>query len=172
MKRLLSFAAAAFIATSAFAQTAPSSDQANAEVLRALLEEIRTLRMTLLKLNANELRGQLLVERFKAQQQIVRELQKEVEQWSDNRMFADAEPMDDYMNDIEARYKAETDPERKKQMEREMEGFKRRREMELRHREQMRLRYQRLEMRLAEETSKLQAIEEELTKLEAELTKT
>lgn len=152
--------------------TAQSNQAAEQQVLAALLEEMRALRATLQKTAAYQVRAQLLLERMKLQQQSVRELQQQQEQWNlDRGMTLEHEPFEEMVGEMEERLRTESDSQRKMQIERELKGLERRREMEARHREQLQVRFQRLETRLAEENAKLRAIEEELTRLEAELTR-
>lgn len=151
---------------------AQTDEQTNEKLLRALLEEMRTLRLTMHKTAAFQLRANVLLERMKLQQQNVRELQQQTDQWNLERSsMMEREPFDDMISEVEERFRVETDPERKKQIERELEAHKRRKEMEGRHREQMQVRFQRMEARLSEENAKLRAIEEELARLEAEMSK-
>jgi hypothetical protein len=151
---------------------AQTAEETNAQLLRTLLEEIRTLRITMQKTAGHQLRAQVLIERMKLQQQTVRELQQQTDQWNlDRSSMMEREPFDEMIRDIEERLRTESDPEQKKQLERELDAHKRRKEMEGRHREQMQLRFQRMETRLADENARLRAIEEDLARLEAEMSK-
>jgi hypothetical protein len=164
----LAFAAIVFGLSAGFAQT--GSQLAGEELLRALLAELRTLRTTLQRNAGLELRGQLLVERFRAQQTLVREMQREIDQRELHTMRTDVEePYLEALEDVEARIQNATDPAQKKQMERERDMMKRRREMEQRAREEMRVRFQRQEQRLAEEREKLEAIEKEIAAVEGQM---
>jgi hypothetical protein len=165
--RFLSFVVAFLLVLPAFAQ---SAEPAGEDLLRALLTELRALRATLQRNSGLELRGQLLLERYRTQQQIVRELSREIEHRDvaiPTRM--EHEPYAHMTEDLEHRIAATTDPGQRRQLEREREMMNRRREMEEHHREEMRLRFQRQEMRLLEERAKLEALERELAALEAEM---
>jgi hypothetical protein len=165
--RLFSLLLALLLVTPAFAQ---SAEPAGEELLRALLTELRALRATLQRTSGLELRGQLLLERYRTQQQIVRELSREVEH-RDVTMSTriDDEPWAHMTEDLDSRISATTDPTQLRQLEREREMMRKRREMEMHHREEMRIRFQRQELRLLEERAKLEALERELAALEAEM---
>ncbi|HEU4522291.1 MAG TPA: hypothetical protein VFT12_09830 [Thermoanaerobaculia bacterium] len=168
---ILAAAALAIGATSLVAQTA--APLTGEPLLRALLDELRTLRVSLQRNSAYELRGRFLIDRARLHQETIRELSREVEQNSD--YLRSSEPMEvSYemeMESMEARSAGIANPEeRRKMIERHKEAMERRKEMEARHREQMRLRFQRMENRLAEEREKLRAIEEELAQIQTELT--
>lgn len=155
--------------TSLFAQT--TADLTGDALVRALIEEIRTLRLSMQKSSAYELRGRLLIDRARLHQETIRELAREVENSSD--FMRQPEPADvayEMEAELESRTAGITNPEdRRKMMERHKEAIERRKEMETRHREQMRMRFQRMENRLAEERDKLKAVEEELAEIQREL---
>lgn len=158
---------------SAFAQSA--NELTGEPLLRALLAEMRSLRLSMQKNSAYELRGRLLLERARLHQEVIRELSREIEGASEilrpgeSEMMMETE-MEIVEGNIEARFAAHPNPEeRKKMIEREKMMMERRKAMELRHREQMRVRFQRMETRLAEEREKLRAIEEELAQIQREL---
>jgi chromosome segregation ATPase len=144
-------------------------------LLRALLQELRDIRLSMQKNAAYELRGRLLIDRARLHQETIRELSREVE--SQNEALRSSEPMDiSYdmemeTSAIEARGVTIPNPEeRRKMIERHKEMMERRREMHARHIEQMRVRQQRMEQRLNDEREKLQAIEAELEEIQADLT--
>ncbi|HEX7704976.1 MAG TPA: hypothetical protein VF701_00810 [Thermoanaerobaculia bacterium] len=163
------------LATSLTAQ--PSTTASGDVVLQSLLEEIRALRVALQRNSAYELRGRLLIDRARLQQEVIRELSREVEGAGDYMRPVEVEPAWDIETmmteaNLEGRVAAIPNPEeRRKMMEREKLMMEKRREMEARHREQMRLRHQRLEQRLHEETAKLRQIEDELAQIQTELTR-
>ncbi|MBK5259370.1 MAG: hypothetical protein JJE51_07235 [Thermoanaerobaculia bacterium] len=156
-------------ATIGSAQT--TSELAGDQVLRALLDEIRALRLTIQRNAAADIRGRFLIERARMQQEVIREIAREVEAYNEsNRMSSEIEPFEEMEKEMEARVTAATDPERKKMLALEKERMGKRREMQARQQEQMRQRQQRMENRLAEERDKLRVIEEELAQLQRELT--
>ena len=162
--------AVAIGATTVFAQTAEPAGDA---LVRALLQELRALRVTMQKNSAYELRGRLLIDRARLHQETIRELSREVESGADFMRNEPVEVSYDMETSIEARTAGIVNPEERKRMiEQQKEAMERRREMEQRHREQMRMRFQRMENRLAEEREKLRAIEEELAEIQRELTTT
>ena len=161
-------------ATTLVAQTAV--ELTGEPLLRALLDELRSLRLSMQKNSAYELRGRLLIDRARLHQETIRELAREVENNAEFLRSSDRPDMEleiDMETDaVEARTAGMTvNPEqRRKMIERHKQQMEMRREMQARHREQMRIRHQRMESRLAEEREKLQAIEDELAQIQRELT--
>lgn len=166
-KRIVT-AAVLLLATSAFAQTTPAQPQSTDEVLRALLAEVRALRVAIQQTSAHQLRGQLLLERLRIQQQTVRELSRETDQR--NTMMEEAQ-LNTYLEDLEERLRAETNPELRRDLERERDQLKRRVELQKKMVEDMKVRQQRQEARLIEERQRLEAIEAELAALQKEMTR-
>ena len=157
--------------TSLFGQT---SELAGDTLMRALIDEIRTLRLSLQKNSAYEIRGRLLIDRARLHQETIRELSREVEAQAE--YFRNAEdPMRDMDYTTETTMVAAAVPmsaeDQRRMQEQQKEAMERRKVMEARHREQMRVRYQRMESRLQEERDKLRAIEDELAEMQRELTK-
>jgi hypothetical protein len=172
---ITSVVALTIAAPASFAQ--PATPLAGDTLTRALLEEIRTLRLSLQRNSAYELRGRLLLERARMHQETIRELSREVENSAEVMRPTSVEPMweETMMADVvtPAPGVVLPDPEtRKKMQEREKKMLEYRKAMEAQHREQMRQRLQRMETRLAEERDKLKAIEEELAQMHRELTET
>ena len=156
-------------ATSLFAQS--TANLTGDALIRALIDEIRALRVSQQKSSAYELRGRLLIERARLHQETIRELAREVE--NSNDFMRSAEPVDvtnEMEAELESRTAGITNPEERRRMiERQKEAIERRKEMEMRHREQMRMRFQRMENRLAEERDKLKAVEDELAEIQRDL---
>jgi hypothetical protein len=171
-KKVLSIAAAVILVgiTSGVAQT--TSQVAGDELLRALLEEMRLLRTTIQKNSSADLRGRFLLERTRMQNEVVRELQRELEQRSMNTPMAGDEAMiDEATDNYEQRIRNESNVEQRRQLERERDQMVRRREMQKRYIEEARIRQQRLEARVAEEREKLDALEKEIQVLANEMSK-
>lgn len=166
VKKILAVVALVTLGGVASGLAQSSGQLAGEELLRALLEELRALRTTIQRNSAVEIRGQLLIERARMQNEIVRELSRELEQRQmTGPMSEDESIIDEAMESFEDRIRTETDSEKRRQLEREREQMKRRREMQKRFIEEARLRQQRLESRLAEERDKLQELEAEITAL-------
>ena len=147
-----------------------TSDPRGDALLRALLEEMRLLRVTIQKNAAADIRARTMLERLRLQQETVRELGREVEnRQSSDEYRMEFEPFEEILQQTEARLKEATDPAMRQQIERELQGLKRRREMEQRNRQRMEVRFRRQEQRLEEETARLRAIEDELRRLEQQL---
>lgn len=146
----------------------PSALQGDA-LLRALLTEMQILRVTLQHNAATELRARVLLERLRIQQDVVRELQREVGQRQLEEEFRldrmEMEPFEQELENLEIRMRDATDPATKRQLEQELAGISKRREMFQRQREHMQVRFQRQEQRLAEESARLRGIEDELQRL-------
>ena len=140
------------------------------EVLRALLSEIRQLRVAMQKNQAHEVRAQILLERLRIQQQTVKELSQQVEHSPYETTEIATDGFDMHLADVQARLKAETDPQRRTQIEREIQMIGKRREMELKHREQAAVRRSQMEVKLKEESDRLASLEDQLQRLERELT--
>jgi hypothetical protein len=159
-------------ATAVYAQTELVGDA----LVRVLVDEIRSLRTTLQRNSAYELRGRLLVDRARLHQETIRDLSREVEASVDFMRPTEADPSWESENayveaNLETRVAAIPDPEeRRKMLERQKKAMEQRKAMEARHREQMRMRFQRMENRLAEEREKLRVVEEELAQMHRELT--
>ena len=149
---------------------AQSSDPRGDALLRALLEEMRLLRTTIQKNAAADIRARTMLERLRLQQDMVRDLSREVEnRQSSDEFRMDFEPFEEMIQQTEARLKEAPDAAAKQQIERELQGLKRRKEMEQRNRQRMEVRFRRQEQRLEEETGRLRAIEEDLRRLEQQL---
>ena len=139
-------------------------------LLRALLEEMRLLRVTIQKNAAADIRARTMLERMRMQQEAVRDLQREVDaRQASDEFRTEYEPFEEMIEQTEARLKDATDPTAKQQIEREIQGLKRRRAMAARNRQRMEVRFRRQEQRLEEETARLRTIEDELRRLEQQL---
>lgn len=150
----------------------PLQAQTEPELMRALLEEIRALRLTLQKSAALDLRAKVLIERARLQEQTVRELQREVDQRNMSRSIEiEDEPMETMVEQLNNRLRTETDAEQRRQIENELQMMQQRREMYTRHQERMRAYEQQMEARLGEEKNKLADIEREIMALEAEMSR-
>ena len=158
--------------TSLFAQAAPLASD---DLLRVLIEEIRTLRLSLQKSSAYEIRGRLLLDRARLQQETIRDLQREVDAYAES--LRNSETESETMYDIETTMVAAAVPgpasaeDQRRMAQQQKEVMERRKQIEARHREQMRVRYQRMETRLNDERDKLRAIEDELAEMQKDLMK-
>ena len=139
-------------------------------LLRALLTEMQTLRATLQRNVSTELRARILLERLRIQQDTVRDLQREVgHRQMEDEFRMEVEPFQEELANLETRLSDASDPAARRQIEQEMAGLSKRREMFQRQREHMQVRFQRQEQRLAEESARLSGIEDELQRLAAGL---
>lgn len=147
----------------------PSSD---AQLMRVLIEEIRALREAIQQNAALDLRSRVLVDRARMQSEIVRELQREVEQRAMNRAsMMEEEPFEPMMTQLTEQLRTETDQDKRGQIEIELDMMKKRREMYSRHQEMMREQERQMETRLVLEQRKLDEIQRDIMALEAQLTR-
>ena len=159
---------ALFMAATARAQD--SSGLQGEALIRALLTEMQTLRVTLQRNASTELRARILLERLRIQQDTVRELQREVSHRPIEGEFRmEMEPIQEELANLETRLSEASEPAVRRQIEQEMAGLSKRHEMVQRQREHMQVRFQRQEQRLAEESARLSGIEDELQRLAAAL---
>lgn len=154
------------LTTPARAQASDTTDV----LLRSLIEEIRALRLTMQRSAGYDLRARVLLDRARLQQEIVRELEKDLNQRALNRgAMMDEQPMEQMVEQFTEQLRTETDPERRREIEHQMQMMRRQQQMHARHLERMRLQEQQMENRLAEEKAKLDEIQRALMALEAEL---
>jgi len=147
--------------------TAQTTELQGEALLRALLEELRLLRTTIQRNAGLEIRSRVLLERARMHQEIVRDLQREVDQRSMETEFRmEMEPFEEMLANAEERLRDATDAESRRQIEQEIAGLRKRREITMRHRQSLEARHRRMEERLAEETDRLRGIEDELRRLE------
>lgn len=148
----------------------PAQELSSAAELRKLVEEVRAIRVSMQRLSAADLRGRILLQQLAMQQQIVKELSSQVEgSKMDMGMNQDFEGFDQMTSNLDEKIKKEINPEARRQLERERDGAQRRKEAQVRGREQWRIRMQRVEIRTAEEQDRLKTLEKELALLVKEL---
>ena len=151
------------------AATAQSTTEIEGEAwLRALLQEMRALRLTIQRNAAYEVRAQVLLDRARMQQQSVRELEQQVRGYEDNVMMSE-EPFEIYEEEVAERLRTTNDPEQRRMIQRELSQIEKRKEMEAKRREQVQVHQMQLRDRLAEERAKLEGIQDELVRLEREI---
>ncbi|HUP66248.1 MAG TPA: hypothetical protein VM557_13305 [Thermoanaerobaculia bacterium] len=152
------------LATQASAQTTqPPTGEA---LMQALLVELRAIRQALTEQSAIELRARLLLQREDRQQRIVDELTREVDQR--RNMMGDMtmeEPPERMTQRMEERLLAETDPQRRRDLEAEMSMMRQRFEMMKQHRDREAVRSQQMEMRLQDERGRLEDLRSEIDSL-------
>lgn len=137
-------------------------------LLRALIQEIRLLRVAIQRDVTAELRANILVERERRAAERVDQLAQQVEQnFPDERFMM--EDFDMHVEQLRTRLRTETDPEQRRQVETELAMIDRRREMNELHREQMRVRKIETERRLEEERARLETLRSEIDVLLNEL---
>lgn len=149
-----------------FAQAAPEGDA----LLQALLQEMRLLRTAIQSNAAVQLRAQILMQREERLQRSVDELQREVDQWRMNEeSMAIEDGFEMHLEQLRDQLQTEVDPQRRKEIERELAMADKRQEMSRRHREQMRARQQQKEMALREQMQRLEEANAEIRELLDEL---
>ena len=130
MKRQLIFLTA-IIATTIPALTASAQ---NDDLTRVLISEIRQLRQEMQKIAASNLQSELLLERVRIQSSLVQTLSRELEDRKNGERYQRMEEQmnygDQYREEMKARLATVTDPNERRQIQREMEMFERRLEMD------------------------------------------
>ena len=172
--QIIAVVAVALSVTSLFAQSAQLTGDA---LVRALLDEVCLLRLSMQKNSAYDLRGRLLLDRARMHHETIRELSREIEGASDflNQPERVEWDVDSTMVEVAPApgrgvVAAPDAEERRRLAEQQKLAMERRKAAEARHRETMRARLQRVENRIAEERAKLREIEDELAKMHRELT--
>ena len=161
-------ALALLVPSLSFAQGAPVP--AGDALLQALLQEMRLLRTAIQSNGAAQLRAQVLMQREERLQRSVDELQREVDQWKMNEeSMAMEDGFEMHLEQLREQLQIEVDPQRRKEIERELAMADKRQEMSRRHREQMRARQQQKELALREQMQRLEEANEEIRELLEEL---
>ena len=162
-----------FVATSR-AQTAKPTEPAqpgDGQLLRALLDEVRQLRLAIERSNLGTFRVQVAIERMRSQQGRVDSVARDLEnlrlQLSSMKMSrAQSESR---LKDLEDQMTDETETARKAQLERQYKEAKRSIDAQVKWEEQTRERETQLSVRLQEEQGKLSEINNRLDTFEREL---
>lgn len=169
MNRTASLVLALILTIPAAASAQPVESLAGEELIRALVREMRLLRMSIQQ-NANEeLRAQVLLQRESRAAERVEQMGQQLEQNFPDDGTMMSEEFDMHADGLRNRLRSETDPEQRRQIETELGMIERRREMSTRHREQMRVRRQQLEQRFEEERARLETLRSELDSLLSDL---
>lgn len=171
---LLCFLALGSVAVYAQAsKTADPATQNEERTLRALLDEVRQLRIALQRAKLNTYRAQITVERLRIQQDKVdrvardlREVRAEIEERP-----AWLERMSERVKDLEKMMPTETDSVRRMQLETELKDRKYGFEMETKRQEQRRERESQLSNQLQAEQLKLSELNDRLETLDREIEK-
>jgi predicted nucleic acid-binding Zn-ribbon protein len=157
-----------FTVQAAPAQSAKPSDD---KILRALLNEVRLLRETLEQVNTNALRGQILVERIRAQNDKVTRLTRMLEDARDS--IADAQAQLNQFNEqsklLETQIENEFDSNRRSQLEQQAKEFKYMLGFHKQRLDRLREREARLAAELQTEQDKLAGLENRLEGIEHEI---
>ncbi len=150
---------------------AGQSDQM--QMLRALLDEVRQLRLALQRNNLTAYRAQILLERLRAQQERVDRLTRELEALRNE--LVESKPhqaqMAEVLKGIESRLNQETDQARRNELEMEQRMVKAQLEQQAQRDERQREREAKLMAQLQIEQAKLEEINSRLDALENELEK-
>lgn len=143
----------------------------DAQVLRALLTEVRELRMTLQRVNVKAYRMQIGLERLRQQQARVDQFSRELTEVRMNLAEATANRprMAERLKEMEARFNQETDPAVRANLEAECKDFKYNLEQLVTSLEQQKARESELSRILQEEQDRLDQISAQLDSLSREL---
>lgn len=168
--RLRSMIIAVAIATTP-AVTAAAQDD---ELTRILIQEIRLLREEMQSIAASNLRSELLLERVRMQSTIVQNLSRELEDRRNQRRYQAMEAesfnyQEQFEEEMKARLRTVTDPNERRQIEREIEMFQTRIEIQARQRLEEEARTIELQQRLDQAQANLDEYFASLDKLIREL---
>ncbi len=148
---------------------AGQSDQM--QMLRALLDEVRQLRLALQRNNLTAYRAQILLERLRAQQERVDRLTRELE--AVRNEMVESKPyqaqMTEMLKGIETRLNQEADSVRRSELEMEQRMLKAQLEQQAQRNERQREREAQLMAQLQIEQTKLEELNSRLDALENEL---
>lgn len=145
---------------------AQSTDEA---LLRALVEEIRALRQTLEKSQLFELRASIMLDQMQVRQSSIDKLRQRLSELRQQSSYDGMEEFEFYVEEVRNRLRTETDPEQRRQIEREMEMVEKRREIQAKRQAELNEQIQQLELRLREEEDKLTSLEGDLDRLQRSL---
>jgi chromosome segregation ATPase len=150
---------------------AGQSDQM--QMLQALLDEVRQLRLALQRNNLTAYRAQILLERLRAQQERVDRLTRELEALRNELVESKTHQaqMTEMLKGIENRLNQETDQARRNELEMEQRLIKTQLEQQAQRDERQREREAQLMAQLQIEQAKLEEINSRLDALENELEK-
>lgn len=171
-----------FAAPHALAQQASNNPPAQAssaqdgQSMRALLEEVRQLRLVLQRNSVNAYRAQTLMERLARQQRRVDDLTAELDQIKAQLQQAqELNREEDELKDLEATINETADPQARAQLLQAYASLKRslarQREYARQEAERCRERQQQLEMSLSAEQGRLAEIQEQLNAVDREMDK-
>ncbi len=160
-------------ASSAAPSIAPSPE---AQLLRALLDEVRQLRQSLQRATLNQYRAQLLTGQLARQQARVESLTEEVEQLrAAQQQSYDARRDQEELQELEAAFQREPNPAAREQLRQSYLGLQRaltRQQEDARQEaERQRQRQQQLEINLRAEQARLAELQEQLDAVAREFDK-
>jgi predicted nucleic acid-binding Zn-ribbon protein len=146
----------------------PAKDDA---VLRALLDEVRQLRIALQRSQLGLYRAQLVIERLRVQQQRVDRLTEELEGVKEelSNLKLSLPGMEEMLKDLEGQLAREPDPQRRSQLAEQVRGFKLSMEQRAPHEQRLSERQNDLNMKLQVEQAKLAELNNKLEEWEKEL---
>ena len=149
----------------------PVESLAGEELLRALVREIRLLRVAMQGNASAELRAQLLLQREARAAARVDQLAQQIQHgFPDEASMVDEFEM--HGEQMRAQLRSETDPDRRREIELQLSMMERRREMTARHRETERIRRSEVERQLDAERARLETLRNDLDTLMRELAQT
>jgi len=156
--------------------TPQAASSPEAQLLRALLDEVRQLRVTIQRANINMRQAQVLTERLARQQSRVDSLTEEVEQTKTLiQQSQDTSRDQDELKDLEASINETADPQQRAILIQSYNSMKRaierQREYASQEAERSRSRQQQLEIALRAEQSKLAELQEQFDALDREFEK-
>jgi predicted nucleic acid-binding Zn-ribbon protein len=141
------------------------------QLLRALLDEVRQLRLAIERSNLSTFRVQIAIERMRFQQGRVDSVARDLEnlRLQLSSMKVSRAQSESRLKDLEDQMTDETETTRKAQLERQYKEAKRNMDVQVKWEEQTRERETQLSVRLQEEQGKLSEINNRIDTLERQL---
>lgn len=171
MPRNVALILISLLIASAPAVAQPVESLAGEELLRALVREIRLLRVAMQHNASADLRADILLQREQRAAERVDQLAQQVQHG-----FPDEAAMMDefelHAEQLRSRLRTVTEPDQRDEIELQLRMMERRRETSARHRETERLRRAEVERQLDAERARLETIRSELDSLMQELGRT
>ncbi|MDX1584317.1 MAG: hypothetical protein R3338_12035, partial [Thermoanaerobaculia bacterium] len=134
MKRILVLLILLIVSAPLTVSGQPTVEDETDVLLRTLIEEIRALRQTLEKSRVYELRASMLLDQMRVRQSSVDRLRQRIIDLRQQISYDSSEELEQYVENVEQRLARETDPDQRRQLERELEMIEKRRELQQKRR--------------------------------------
>lgn len=159
------------LAFSQISESAKSGPAGGEETVKALLNEVRELRLALQKTSLNGYRAQLIGERIRTQQERVDRMTNQFEEVHSEMTGLQVEipPQLEQLREVENRLRQEQNPERRVQLEAQVQEVKASVEDQKRRADRLREREAQLSGQLRDEKAKLDGLQDKADAVEHEL---